>query len=101
LLDSQGKYVEAKQLCLRALSVFERVYGPEHYDIAVNLNNLAAVYQATGRGEEAEQRYRRALAIFERTLEPRHPKLIACRDNYEQLRKQETIFRQGKIGHET
>ena len=44
---------------------FERRYGPEHYDIAVNLNNLAAVRRAKGDIEQAAQLYTRALALKE------------------------------------
>ena len=58
---------------LRALDTFERVYGPDHYEIAVNLNNLAGVRQAQGRVAEAEALYRRALAIKETLLGGDHP----------------------------
>src|SRR5207249_1252731 len=42
-----------------------RVYGTEHYNIAVNLNNLAAFHQARGDFAQAEAMYCRALAIKE------------------------------------
>ena len=73
LLDGQGKYDEAEPLYRRALSVFERAYGPEHYEVAVNLNNLAALCHATGRAEEAEALYLRSLAIKEKLLGAQHP----------------------------
>lgn len=34
------------------LDIFEREYGPEQYEIAVNLNNLAALKQAQGKRAE-------------------------------------------------
>lgn len=73
LLDGQGKYDEAEQLYLRALAVFERHFGPEHYEVCVNLNNLAALYQLRGEPRRAEPLYQRALAIKEKLLGPRHP----------------------------
>ena len=72
LLDGQGKYDEAEKLYRRALAVFERTYGPEHYEVAVNLNNLAALCHATGRTEEAERLYRRALSVKEKLLGTKH-----------------------------
>ena len=46
--------------------------GSEHYEIAVNTNNLAALLHARGAHAEAERLYRRALAIKERLLGPEH-----------------------------
>lgn len=36
LLDGQGQYDEAEALYQRAIAVFERTLGPEHYEIAAN-----------------------------------------------------------------
>ncbi len=41
--------------------------------MAMNLNNLALLYQAQGRYAEAEPLHKRALAIFEKALGPEHP----------------------------
>src|SRR5438309_449972 len=70
---TRGYYAEAEPLYLLALVIFEREYGPEHDEIAVNLNHLAALKQAQGNGNEAERLYRRALAIKEKLLGPEHP----------------------------
>src|SRR5262249_34130310 len=58
-----GHYDEAEALYQQALAIFRRAYGDEHYDIAVNLHNLAAVRQAQARFAEAEALYRQVLAI--------------------------------------
>jgi Tetratricopeptide repeat len=42
LLDAQGQYDEAEALYRRALTIFKRVYGPDHYELVVTCNNLAA-----------------------------------------------------------
>jgi tetratricopeptide (TPR) repeat protein len=74
------------------LSVFERAYGSEHYDIAVNLNNLAAVYQATGRGEQAEPFYLRALRMKENLLGPDHPDVAMTMNNLAVFYKSQRRF---------
>ena len=72
-LPAQGRYAEAEPLSKRALAISEKALGPEHPDVAVALNNLAAIYRAQGRYAEAEPLYKRALAIGEKTLGPEHP----------------------------
>ena len=48
-------------------------FGPDHPNVAIDLNNLATLFQATNRLSEAEPLYRRALAIDEASLGPDHP----------------------------
>ena len=64
---------EAEPLYRRALAINEKSLGPEHPDIALNLNNLAELLRATNRLAEAEPLYRRALAIDEKSFGPEHP----------------------------
>lgn len=67
-----GRYDEAETYLKAAL---EEVEGDDSrdLDLAVSLNNLAAVYEAQGRYPEAEPFYIRSLAILERVLGPRDP----------------------------
>jgi hypothetical protein len=48
---------------------------PTTYEVAVNLNNLAALYQARGELVDAERCYQRALAIKQRTVGAAHPEV--------------------------
>ena len=57
----------------RALAIDEKRAGPDHPDVAIELNNLAQLLQATNRLGEAEPLYRRALAIDEASLGPDIP----------------------------
>jgi hypothetical protein len=57
----------------RALAIDEASFGPEHPDVAIDLNNLAQLLKATNRLGEAEPPMRRALAIFEASLGGDHP----------------------------
>ena len=45
-LGFQGNYVEAEPLYLQALAIDEKVYGKDHPDVAIDLNNLAGLYKA-------------------------------------------------------
>jgi tetratricopeptide (TPR) repeat protein len=63
------------------LEIFERQVGNENHEIAVNLNNLAAVYAAQGKLEAAEQMYCRSLAIKEKLLGADHPDTAVTLNN--------------------
>ena len=49
--------------------------------LASSLENLASVYEATGRAPEAIALYRRALPIWETELGPRHRQVAASLNN--------------------
>src|SRR5262245_51039434 len=68
-----GKYPEATKILERFLAIQEKALGPEHPDVAVTLDKLAALHQVQGRLAEAEPFYRRCLAITEKTRGPQHP----------------------------
>jgi tetratricopeptide (TPR) repeat protein len=82
LFFSQGRYREAEPLYERALAIREKALGPEHPDVARNLNNLAFLYYSQGEYAKAEPLYERALAIWERALGPQHPLVVTCLQNY-------------------
>ena len=44
LYSDQGRYAEAETLSKRSLAIREKILGPEHPDVATNLNNLAYFY---------------------------------------------------------
>ena len=58
----QGRYAAAEPLAEWALTVREKMQGPEHLDVAFELNTLATAYWYQARYAEAEPLYRRALA---------------------------------------
>ena len=72
-LDERGRYAEAALLLERALAICERIFGPDHPDVAQSLSNLATVYRKQGRYAEAQPPHERALAIRERAFGPNHP----------------------------
>jgi tetratricopeptide (TPR) repeat protein len=68
ILDGLQRYDESEAIYRRALLIFQKTFGPEHYEVASNLHNLAAVLCARGDLDQAEKLYRRALAIKEKRL---------------------------------
>ena len=69
----------------RALAIDEASYGPDHPDVAIDLNNLAQLLQATNRLGEAEPLMRRALAIDEASYGPDHPNVAIRLNNLARL----------------
>jgi len=87
LFDAQALYREAEPLMVRALSIDERSYGPDHPRVATHLNNLAQLLKATNRLVEAELLMRRALSIDERSCGADHPRVATRLNNLAQLLK--------------
>ncbi len=80
-LYQQGQYDRAVVVAKKALEVAEKTIGPNHPDVATNLNNLGELYRAQGQYAEAEPLYKRSLAIWEKALGPDHPDVAASLDN--------------------
>ena len=53
--------------------IVEKLFGPEHPDTAISLNNLATLLQDQGDLAGARPLFERALAIREKQLGPDHP----------------------------
>ena len=68
ILDSRGRHREARETLLHALATFESVLGPDHYEVAVTLEQLAAIAHRAGDSAEAAVLYERALGIKRRVL---------------------------------
>ena len=75
---------QAEPLMRRALAIDEVSYGPEHTKVAIRLNNLAQLMQATNRLSEAESLSRRQLLIFLAFFRQgfQHPNLQDAIGNY-------------------
>ena len=68
ILDAGGRYDEAAAALADALSVYERVLGPNHYEVAGVLTELAAVAERAGERERAVSLRARAQRIRRRVL---------------------------------
>jgi tetratricopeptide (TPR) repeat protein len=69
------------ELLERVVAIDEKAFGPEHEEIATDLNNLASVYRAQKRYEKAEALYQRALAICRQQWGLEHPNTANCINN--------------------
>ena len=77
----------------RALAIDEQSFGADHPDVAIRLNNLAQLLQATNRLAEAEPLMRRALAIDEQSLRPRSPRRRHDLNNLARCSRPRTAWR--------
>ena len=73
--NDRKKYVQALAMHERALAIKQRFLGPEHWDVALSLGNVASELHALGRNDEALERNQQAIAILERAFGSRHPDL--------------------------
>ena len=71
-----------------ALVIDEKCYGAEHPNVAIRLNNLAELLQATNRPTEAEPLLHRALSILVNRLGNDHPNSVVVRNNHQALLKE-------------
>jgi tetratricopeptide (TPR) repeat protein len=85
VLDGLERYDESEPIYRRALAIFEQAYGPEHYEVAATLHNLAAVLAAQGQPGAAEKHYCRALMIKEKLLGTDNPDVATTRNNLGKL----------------
>ena len=76
-----GMYPLAESALTEALNICEKLFGPDHADVADSLNQLALLYQAQGRYAETEPLYKRALAVGEKALGPEHADVGARLNN--------------------
>ncbi len=72
-LKGRADLLDAKALHERALAIGEKVYGPDHPQVAIYANNLGLVLQSLGDLQGAKKHYERALAIDEKVYGPDHP----------------------------
>ena len=72
ILDAGGRHQEAAATLRQALSVYERVLGPDHYEVAGVLDSLAGVAERAGEPEQAAAVRARALRIRRRVLGHTH-----------------------------
>ncbi len=73
VLDGLKRYMESRPIYEHALEVFEKTLGPEHYEVAATLHNLALVENAQGNRAQAIVLARRSLALKTSLLGTNHP----------------------------
>jgi CHAT domain-containing protein/tetratricopeptide (TPR) repeat protein len=84
-LFREGKYREAVPMAERAVTLREKLLGPDHPLVANSLNNLAKLYEELGDAERAVPLYDRAIKSYEKTLGAEHMALAAPLHNLGEL----------------
>jgi tetratricopeptide (TPR) repeat protein len=82
ILDGLGRYDESEAIYQASLARFEELFGSEHPQIAVNLNNLAAVRWERQDATGAEALYRRGAVMKGKLLGVSHPDTALTLHNY-------------------
>jgi tetratricopeptide (TPR) repeat protein len=81
LREAQGRYSEAEQYYRQALTLSQRVFGPNDPRTATVMNNLAGALESEDKSAEAEDRYKEALKIREAALGRDHPEVAQSLNN--------------------
>jgi tetratricopeptide (TPR) repeat protein len=84
-LQVQAQFTDAKALIERALAIDEAAYGPDHPEVAANLNNLALVLRDLGDPAGVRPLQERALATDEAAYGPDDPDVAAGLNNLAQI----------------
>ena len=74
----QGRLKEAEDLVLEELRACQRLFGAEHPETYMGMNNLAAIYHRQHRLNEAEELQVEVLKASRRILGAEHPDTISC-----------------------
>ena len=80
-LHAVADYPAARAACERALKIDEAAFGPDHPEVATDVNNLGSVLQDLGDLAGARQAFERVLKILEKTLPENHPYVAATTNN--------------------
>ena len=104
ILNGRGKHAEAIALAKDAVELTEKTLGPDHPEVARNLDTLARWYQNFADYANAESLASRALAIREKALGPEHPDVAQTLDTLGSLyfakgnyAKAESLYRRALV----
>jgi len=73
VLDGLDRWNESRPIYERALTLYEQLYGPAHFEVAATLHNLAALEDASGNRQRAGEIAHRALQLKRELLGADHP----------------------------
>ncbi len=81
----QGKNKDAETCCRRLLSLYRRVHGPDHIDVAITASNLAMLLHMNHNFADAEPLYKQSIAIKTKVLGGNHPDVMRLLEGYADL----------------
>jgi CHAT domain-containing protein len=98
-LSNAGRYTEAIKLQEQLAAIYEKSFGPNHPNVANELNNLAFLYHSQGQYADAEPLYKRALVIQEKSLGPDHPDVVRSLNNLAGLYRDQGRYADAELLH--
>jgi tetratricopeptide (TPR) repeat protein len=78
---ARAAFTQARRSLERAVRIDEAAFGPDHPEVAPDLNNLGCVLQHLGDLVGAKKNHQRALRIDEAAFGPDHPRVASCLNN--------------------
>ena len=86
-LYHEGQYAQAVSLAGDALVLARQIWGEEHPNVAISLNNLADLYKSQGRYAEAQPLCQQVLEMTKRLFVGDHPDVAGSLNNLALLYK--------------
>jgi tetratricopeptide (TPR) repeat protein len=77
----RAEFGAAKAAFERALRIDEKIFGPDHHEVATDVNNLGSVLKDMGDLDGARAAFQRALQINEQVFGSNHPKVAVNVNN--------------------
>lgn len=74
-------FESGERWALQSYKIFKDLYGDEHPEVAVSLNDLGNFYYKTGCGKKAEQCFLQSCEMCERLYGREHPAVTECLNN--------------------
>jgi tetratricopeptide (TPR) repeat protein len=81
LAEAKAAFEKSIELCEGLLGPTHLALGPDHPDVAIDLNNIGNVLDERGDYSEARSHYERALTIFETVDGPEHANVAGALNN--------------------
>ncbi len=82
------KYEKAEQYYQQSLERSTQLFGEEHPDVALSMNNLASLYEVLDKDDEAEALYLKALEISIKVSGESAPNTTIIKGNYQSFLNQ-------------
>jgi tetratricopeptide (TPR) repeat protein len=81
IFSSLGNYKKALEYNLKTITIFEKVFEPNHPSLATSYSNIADTYSSLGNYKKALEYDLKSITILEKVLEPNHPLLATSYNN--------------------
>ena len=95
-----GEYNQAKELHEKALTIYKKILGEDHADVATSYNNLALVYERLGEYNQSKELHEKALIIRKKIFGEDHADVATSYSNLALVYHTLGEYNQAKEVHE-